>query len=82
MAMAAHDWMVITGAGPGIMEAGVEGAGPDNAFGVSIRLPFESPNALSGPAPSIPASMIPGPAPVITIHSRADIAAAKRRACS
>jgi uncharacterized protein (TIGR00730 family) len=41
-AMAAHDWMVITGAGPGIMEAGVEGAGPDNAFGVSIRLPFEA----------------------------------------
>jgi uncharacterized protein (TIGR00730 family) len=44
-AMAAQDWMVITGAGPGIMEAGIEGAGPDNAFGVSIRLPFESPNA-------------------------------------
>jgi uncharacterized protein (TIGR00730 family) len=42
MAMAAHDWMVITGAGPGIMEAGIEGAGPDNAFGVSIRLPFEA----------------------------------------
>jgi uncharacterized protein (TIGR00730 family) len=41
-AMAAHDWMVITGAGPGIMEAGLEGAGPDNAFGVSIRLPFEA----------------------------------------
>ena len=42
-AMAARDWMVITGAGPGIMEAGVEGAGSDNAFGVAIRLPFESP---------------------------------------
>jgi uncharacterized protein (TIGR00730 family) len=42
LAMAAHDWMVITGAGPGIMEAGLEGAGPDNAFGVSIRLPFEA----------------------------------------
>ena len=42
MGMAAHDWTVITGAGPGIMEAGVEGAGPDNAFGVSIRLPFEA----------------------------------------
>ncbi|HEX7522321.1 MAG TPA: TIGR00730 family Rossman fold protein [Acidimicrobiia bacterium] len=41
-ALAAHDWMVITGAGPGIMEAGVEGAGPENSFGVSIRLPFES----------------------------------------
>ena len=42
-AMAARDWMVITGAGPGIMEAGIEGAGADNAFGVAIRLPFESP---------------------------------------
>ena len=27
-AMADRDWMVITGAGPGIMEAGIEGAGP------------------------------------------------------
>ncbi len=36
------DWMVITGAGPGIMEAGVEGAGAGNSFGVSIRLPFEA----------------------------------------
>ena len=34
--------MVITGAGPGIMEAGIEGAGPDNSFGVSIQLPFEA----------------------------------------
>jgi len=41
-AFAAQEWMVITGAGPGIMEAGVEGAGPDQSFGVSIRLPFES----------------------------------------
>ncbi len=41
-AMAALDWMVVTGAGPGIMEAGIEGAGPDNAFGVSIQLPFET----------------------------------------
>ena len=37
-----RDWMVITGAGPGIMEAGIEGAGPEHAFGVSIRLPFEA----------------------------------------
>ena len=36
------DWMVITGAGPGIMEAGIEGAGAANSFGVSIRLPFEA----------------------------------------
>jgi uncharacterized protein (TIGR00730 family) len=39
--LATRDWMVITGAGPGIMEAGVEGAGPEQSFGVSIRLPFE-----------------------------------------
>jgi uncharacterized protein (TIGR00730 family) len=31
--------MVITGAGPGIMQAGHEGAGPENSFGVNIRLP-------------------------------------------
>ena len=41
-AIAACDWMVITGAGPGIMEAGIEGAGAERAFGVSIRLPFEA----------------------------------------
>jgi hypothetical protein len=41
-AMAARDWMVITGAGPGIMTAGIEGAGPENSFGVNIRLPFEA----------------------------------------
>jgi uncharacterized protein (TIGR00730 family) len=41
-AMAAKDWMVVTGAGPGIMAAGLEGAGRDHALGVAIRLPFES----------------------------------------
>ena len=40
--IAARDWMVITGAGPGIMEAGHEGAGADRSFGVNIMLPFES----------------------------------------
>lgn len=34
-------WMVITGAGPGIMQAGHEGAGVENSFGVNIRLPWE-----------------------------------------
>ncbi len=34
-------WMVITGAGPGIMQAGMEGAGRDMSIGVNIRLPFE-----------------------------------------
>lgn len=36
-----HRWMVVTGAGPGIMEAGNRGAGSDFSFGVSVRLPFE-----------------------------------------
>jgi uncharacterized protein (TIGR00730 family) len=40
-ALAAKGWMVVTGAGPGIMAAGVEGAGIESAIGVNIRLPFE-----------------------------------------
>jgi len=39
--LAAHGWMIVTGAGPGIMAAGMEGAGRDQSIGVSIRLPFE-----------------------------------------
>ena len=39
--IAAAGFMVITGAGPGIMQAGHEGAGPENSFGVNIRLPWE-----------------------------------------
>jgi len=40
--MAEAGWMIITGAGPGIMSAGLEGAGTENSFGVNIVLPFES----------------------------------------
>lgn len=36
-----RDWMVITGAGEGIMKAGQDGAGRERSFGVNIRLPFE-----------------------------------------
>jgi uncharacterized protein (TIGR00730 family) len=46
-ALAARGWMVVTGAGPGIMQAAAEGAGPERSIGVSIRLPFEEkPNAV------------------------------------
>ena len=40
--LAEAGWMVVTGAGPGIMQAGMEGAGREQSIGVSIRLPFES----------------------------------------
>jgi hypothetical protein len=39
--LSAAGYMVITGAGPGIMQAVNEGAGPEHSFGVNIRLPFE-----------------------------------------
>jgi uncharacterized protein (TIGR00730 family) len=46
-ALAEKGWMVVTGAGPGIMQAAAEGAGPERSLGVSIRLPFEErPNAV------------------------------------
>lgn len=39
--LAEQGWMVVTGAGPGIMAAGMEGAGRDMSMGINIRLPFE-----------------------------------------
>jgi len=41
-AMAGRGWMVITGAGGGIMHAGHVGPGRGASFGVAIRLPFET----------------------------------------
>ena len=40
-ALAERGWMVVTGAGPGIMQAAMEGAGRAHSIGVAIRLPFE-----------------------------------------
>ncbi|MHB8190044.1 MAG: LOG family protein [Ferrimicrobium sp.] len=40
-AIADHGWMVVTGGGPGIMDAGVQGAGSEHSFGINIKLPFE-----------------------------------------
>jgi uncharacterized protein (TIGR00730 family) len=37
--LADEGFMVITGAGPGVMQAGHEGAGGEKSFGVNIRLP-------------------------------------------
>lgn len=39
--LAKKDFMVITGAGGGIMAAAHEGAGTENALGLNIKLPFE-----------------------------------------
>ena len=40
-AMAEQDWLVITGAASGIMEAGHVGAGRQHSMGLNILLPFE-----------------------------------------
>jgi uncharacterized protein (TIGR00730 family) len=52
--MAAKGWVCMTGAADGIMRAGLEGAGKDASFGLSIRLPFEqSMNALLAGDPKL-----------------------------
>jgi uncharacterized protein (TIGR00730 family) len=40
-AVAEADWLVVTGAASGIMEAGHRGAGRDHSMGLNIMLPFE-----------------------------------------
>ena len=53
-ALAAQGWMVVTGAGPGIMQAAAEGAGPEMSLGVSIQLPFEEkPNEIVMDSPRV-----------------------------
>src|SRR2546428_3296135 len=52
--MAEVGWMVVTGAGPGIMSAANEGAGQESSFGVNIVLPFEAkPNAFIARDPKL-----------------------------
>lgn len=52
--LADEGFMVITGAGPGIMEAGHEGAGRERSFGVNIRLPFvQKPNRFIDDDPKL-----------------------------
>jgi uncharacterized protein (TIGR00730 family) len=52
--IAAEGWMVVTGAGPGIMEAGHEGAAAEKSIGVNILLPFEAkPNPVIADNPKL-----------------------------
>ena len=47
-------WSTVTGAGPGIMAAGLEGAGPEHSFGINIRLPLEQqPNQFISSDPKL-----------------------------
>jgi hypothetical protein len=53
-ALADRGYMIITGGGPGIMQAGNEGAGSENSFAVNIRLPFEQvPNPIMTATPRL-----------------------------
>ncbi len=52
--LAEKGYMIITGGGPGIMQAGNEGAGSENSFAVNIYLPFEqSPNLIMANTPRL-----------------------------
>ncbi len=52
--LAEMGYMIITGGGPGIMQAGNEGAGSENSFAVNIRLPFEqAPNIVMANTPRL-----------------------------
>ncbi len=52
--LAEKGFMIITGGGGGIMEAGNEGAGSENSFAVNIRLPFEQqPNRVMAENPRL-----------------------------
>ncbi len=52
--LAARGWMIVTGAGPGIMEAGHEGAEAEHSIGVNIVLPFEAkPNPVIADDPKL-----------------------------
>lgn len=43
---ASYGYKIITGAGPGIMEAGNKGAKPENSFGLGLKLPYENENPI------------------------------------
>jgi uncharacterized protein (TIGR00730 family) len=52
--IADRGFMVITGAGPGIMEACQRGAGRERSFGINIQLPFEQdPNIVISGDPKL-----------------------------
>jgi len=52
--LAEMGYMIITGGGSGIMQAGNEGAGSENSFAVNIYLPFEqSPNIVMANTPRL-----------------------------
>lgn len=40
--LAERDFVVVTGGGPGVMEAGLAGAGDGQSVGIAIELPFET----------------------------------------